>query len=312
MKTRNINTVIFCLLIILYSRQVYSQTNIAFLVNNKQNLTSRENTVKTILTDNGYSVLLMNYNEANFDNLKGLLFTVATDKGAISSDLTYLLIFGGKKVILLYDSAEPLGGSWSQYDSDEARSLYVESREAFLQDYVKGANFLVQQSGWAPYIYGNDYPSGWQIIGCSYGNAKTALYRTHTSGGKGVIFTYDANYFTLSGDTVFKKIVFWSSSPTGVISEPLFSIPLNFSLSQNYPNPFNNISIIHYELNKDVHVSLEVYDICGKKVLTLLDKYQAAGYYNIKLTADKMTSGLYFYKLRAGDFVESKRMLLLK
>ncbi|MFA5135374.1 MAG: peptidoglycan DD-metalloendopeptidase family protein [Patescibacteria group bacterium] len=89
-------------------------------------------------------------------------------------------------------------------------------------------------------------------------------------------------------------------------------LPTAFTLSQNYPNPFNAATIISYALPEAAHVELHVYNILGQKVTTLVDEYQTAGQHEISWAADQHASGIYFYRIRAGDAVESKKMVLLK
>jgi len=89
-------------------------------------------------------------------------------------------------------------------------------------------------------------------------------------------------------------------------------IPTNFELSQNYPNPFNPTTTINYQITKNDFVSLKVYDILGNEVATLVNEEKATGSYEINFDASSLSSGTYFYKLQAGSFIESKKMLLLK
>jgi hypothetical protein len=95
------------------------------------------------------------------------------------------------------------------------------------------------------------------------------------------------------------------------------SAPEHFSLSQNYPNPFNPQTTISYSLPQDAHVRLAVYNILGQKVRTLVDKHQSAGVQTVSWegTDDKgnqVSSGVYFYKVEAGEFSDMKKMLLVK
>lgn len=85
-----------------------------------------------------------------------------------------------------------------------------------------------------------------------------------------------------------------------------------FSLNQNYPNPFNPSTRISYSVAKDADVTLKIYDIMGAEVKILVDKKQPAGFYEIQFDASNLSSGMYFYKLTAGDFVSVKKMTLLK
>jgi len=85
-----------------------------------------------------------------------------------------------------------------------------------------------------------------------------------------------------------------------------------FSLEQNYPNPFNSTTQIKYSLPKDCRVRLEVYNVIGQKVATLVDGKEKAGYKTARWDAGSFSSGIYFYRLRASDFVQTRRMLLMR
>jgi len=89
-------------------------------------------------------------------------------------------------------------------------------------------------------------------------------------------------------------------------------IPKEYSLYQNYPNPFNPVTTIKYDLPKDGLVSLEIFDILGRKITTLVEEYRTAGSYEQVFNASSLASGVYVYKLQAGDFISSKKMILLK
>jgi len=95
--------------------------------------------------------------------------------------------------------------------------------------------------------------------------------------------------------------------------EPVSNVlPAKFSLTQNYPNPFNPKTIINYQLSTFNIVSLKVFDALGKEVATLVNQKQNAGSYEVEFNGEDLPSGVYFYKLEAGDFSETKRMILLK
>jgi predicted outer membrane repeat protein len=90
------------------------------------------------------------------------------------------------------------------------------------------------------------------------------------------------------------------------------NLPSDYALSQNYPNPFNATTIISYQLPVDGHVKLEVYNTLGQKVAILVGEQQRAGYKSVSWDASSVSSGIYFYKLTAGDFTETKMMMLVK
>ena len=85
-----------------------------------------------------------------------------------------------------------------------------------------------------------------------------------------------------------------------------------FSLANNYPNPFNPSTKIQYTLPTNEFVSLKVYDIIGREVATLVNQQQSAGVYDVNFNASNLTSGIYFYKIDAGSFVDVKKMMLIK
>jgi len=99
-------------------------------------------------------------------------------------------------------------------------------------------------------------------------------------------------------------------SITGIADEGI--VPEKYELSQNYPNPFNPVTVIRYSIPKAEEVSLVVYNLIGKEVAHLIDERKPAGSYTVKWDASNMASGIYFYRLQAGDFVQTKKMLLLK
>jgi hypothetical protein len=88
--------------------------------------------------------------------------------------------------------------------------------------------------------------------------------------------------------------------------------PLTFQLKQNYPNPFNPSTKINYQISQNDFVSLKVYNILGNEVTTLVNENKPAGSYEVNFDASLLSSGTYFYKLQAGSFVETKKMILLK
>jgi hypothetical protein len=86
----------------------------------------------------------------------------------------------------------------------------------------------------------------------------------------------------------------------------------DFRLSQNYPNPFNPNTKISWHSPVANHQTLKVYDVLGNEVATLVNEFRNAGSYEVDFDASKLSSGVYFYKLQAGDFVQTKKMILMK
>ncbi len=89
-------------------------------------------------------------------------------------------------------------------------------------------------------------------------------------------------------------------------------VPKTYSLYQNYPNPFNPTTRIRYALPTVSNVTLTVYNTLGQVVLTVKRGLEPAGYHEVNVDGNNMASGVYFYRLRAGSFVEVRKLLLLK
>lgn len=87
---------------------------------------------------------------------------------------------------------------------------------------------------------------------------------------------------------------------------------MSFRLYQNYPNPFNPTTTISFSIPQSQNVELKVFDILGNEMVTLLNEYREAGEHKVELDGSDLTSGIYFYRLKAGGFVQSKKLVLLK
>jgi hypothetical protein len=89
-------------------------------------------------------------------------------------------------------------------------------------------------------------------------------------------------------------------------------IPSKFTLSQNYPNPFNPSTVIRYGLPQRSHVGLELFNPLGQRVAVLVDGEKEAGYHSVTLESRGLASGIYFYRLQVGNFVETKKLIILR
>ncbi|MBT5956606.1 MAG: T9SS type A sorting domain-containing protein, partial [Candidatus Marinimicrobia bacterium] len=99
--------------------------------------------------------------------------------------------------------------------------------------------------------------------------------------------------------------------------DPGFLIPEVFALHQNYPNPFNPTTQIKYDLPEDAMVSITIYDIMGRSIMSLVNSHQSAGYRSIQWNAtnnlgEPVSAGMYIYMIQAGEFRQTKKMVLLK
>jgi hypothetical protein len=90
------------------------------------------------------------------------------------------------------------------------------------------------------------------------------------------------------------------------------SIINTFNLFQNYPNPFNPVTNIQYQIAEKQLVTLMIYDVIGNEIAVLINEVKDAGTYNVEFNADRFSSGVYYYTLKAGSFTSTKKMILLK
>jgi hypothetical protein len=119
---------------------------------------------------------------------------------------------------------------------------------------------------------------------------------------------YRLKQLDLDGTTHFSDAV----DPLAVTGVSVKVLPTEYSLSQNYPNPFNPSTVIEFALPKDSHVTLELYNILGQKVMTLVDEVQPAGYHSVKFDGTNLASGMYLYRLSTGQQTFLKKLLLMK
>lgn len=109
-----------------------------------------------------------------------------------------------------------------------------------------------------------------------------------------------------------KQIDFDGSFTYSDIADVEVASPTEFLLEQNYPNPFNPITTIRYEIPEQSFVTLKVYDILGNEIETLINEENQTGSYEVEFDATGLTSGIYFYKIRADSYIRTKKMLLIK
>ncbi|MCL6099388.1 MAG: T9SS type A sorting domain-containing protein [Bacteroidetes bacterium] len=111
-----------------------------------------------------------------------------------------------------------------------------------------------------------------------------------------------------SGGGIWKRLV----SEMITSTENSRSLPSHFSIEQNYPNPFNPNTTINYSIPKESFVTIEVYDVLGREVKTIVNENKQVGNYRVEFNASNLVSGIYFYRIQAGNFTETKKLILMK
>lgn len=166
--------------------------------------------------------------------------------------------------------------------------------------------------GWLNY----ESPTSFNESSVAPGGTATFAFTGKVASGTspGTRYVYFRPHHSVNGGTLLPG---WGNMnfPISVGSSMVYTlddVPKNFALLQNHPNPFNPVTTIGYSLPKTAIVQLIVYDVNGNEVVTLVDKSQEAGRYKVEWDAHSVGSGVYFYRLRAGSFTETKKMVLLK
>ena len=118
--------------------------------------------------------------------------------------------------------------------------------------------------------------------------------------------------YILDPDSTLPDIGAFYYDHVSTISEYKSDKPRVFSLYQNYPNPFNPATIINYQLPVGSHITLKVYDLLGREVATLVNEEKPPGSYEVEFNPTQLSSGIYFYKLHAGNFTATRKMVLIK
>jgi len=111
-------------------------------------------------------------------------------------------------------------------------------------------------------------------------------------------------------------IAVYNPNAASSIDDSKNTIPENFNLFQNYPNPFNPVTTIKYQIPEISFVTLKVYDVLGNEIKTLVNEEKPAGSYEVEfqsaVNGRQLASGIYYYQFRAGNFLETKKMILIK
>jgi len=146
----------------------------------------------------------------------------------------------------------------------------------------------------------------WEALGYLEGRGTTTEPKTYQFQDFNVISGRSYNYR-------IKQIDYDGSFTYYVLSQVIeFGSPIKFALEQNYPNPFNPSTTISFSIPQKSDVTVKIYDILGNEILKLVDDSRDAGKYNINFNASTLSSGVYFYSIKAGEFTETKKMTLIK
>lgn len=209
----------------------------------------------------------------------------------VKSGIVYIADgYGGVEVVNVSDPMNPFVLGYVDL-VDGSTGITLEGNYAYVSEYILGGLQIVDISNpAAPTLAGWYQPSGVFALGVESFN--------------GFVYISDG----IGGIQIYRNLLV---TPVSVEPEDEIIIS-NFKLEQNYPNPFNPTTTISWQSPVSSWQILKIYDVLGKEVATLVDGYQPAGMYEVEFDAVNLPSGIYFYQLKAGDFVETKKMILLK
>lgn len=256
-------------------------------------LPSSETKVRSIIEHNGE--IFAGTNSGVFQ-LNGFSWD-EKNSGLTNLNVTALASIGG--FLYVGTSQGSIGGVY--ISSDNGNNWTLSLNDAWISSFLTlGSN-----------IFAGSVGNGiWRST--NYGNTWTQINDGLGSGAYNVL-SIGADDQYLFGGTVSSSI--WRRPLSQIVTdvnEEINIIPEQYSLEQNYPNPFNPSTNIGFRISDFGFVSLKVYDVLGKEVAILVNEEKDRGVYTINFDASGLSSGIYFYKLQAGNFVETKKMQLLK
>lgn len=158
-------------------------------------------------------------------------------------------------------------------------------------------------------VFGSDDNGGsWYEVGNNFPTAITTSLNDFLAASPQYLYCYVYSLFSQSSMGVYR----YQIQPATDVDNSGISIPQNFSLSQNFPNPFNPSTKISFSIPQSSNVTLKVFNALGEEVSELVGGYMKSGNYSVDFNASKLSSGVYFYTLQTQDFIQSKKMILIK
>lgn len=230
-------------------------------------------------TDGGYIIagLTRSFGDGDYD-----VYLVKTDGFGY---LNWTMTYGGE------------GNDYGYSVSQTADGGYIIAGESNSFDEGEFCSYLIKSDPGGDTIWTETY-SNTTLYGCS------AIQQTIDGG---YIVTGHA---TSPSDSSLDAWLMKLDTETGI--EEMNTIPYEHTLAQNYPNPFNSSTVIHYSLAYPSNVRIDIYDILGRKIETLQNSRNHSGNHQAVWKAESLCSGVYFYKLQAGDYTETRKMVLIK
>jgi hypothetical protein len=168
----------------------------------------------------------------------------------------------------------------------------------------------IETSAWFDWGLTSSYGNTTQSRSIGHGTSSVVFSERLDSLQLGTLYRYRA--VTKNATGVLYGVDQWFETPSLPMAVKQSTLVVNFTLLQNYPNPFNPTTTIKYTLPHTGHVTLRIYDILGRVVTELVNGTQEAGYKSVQFDASGLACGIYFYRLQAGAFVETKKLVIIR
>jgi len=204
---------------------------------------------------------------------------------------------------------------------DKKHNIFAASNDGLLRSSNNGISWdTVSTKFITPYVSAITGNSTNQLYCTVQGSGLYAYYASYDDGinwlditedmtSPGLCLAIDSKGYLYTGAE--HRGVFKSNKITTKVKSNSSS-PLNYSLLQNYPNPFNPTTVISYQIKRQGFVTLKIFDVLGKEIATLVNEEKPAGKYEVDFSDHGLASGVYIYRMKVNDFIESKKMLLLR
>jgi hypothetical protein len=244
---------------------------------------------------------MMSFSGGN-DQLAGCVATVRAWQDTLDGDGRYLVTNDG-------------GATWDQGYIDASFDTTLKADVIALKGINGHFKFSIINlvSPNPEFLYRTGYMNGSFSLTPAVAMSGSGIYPDDVYGGR-------AGYKLTGPDSCFAVFegpsgvtAYGASGCSGPVSvEEDNVIPANYSLAQNYPNPFNPSTTIKYSIPSASLVKIKVFNTIGQEMALLVNQEQSAGIYEVKFDATSLTSGIYFYRIEAGNFIETKKMILIK
>jgi hypothetical protein len=321
--------IIFFLLLNKTSNAQFLDSLAMFVVADAVNMNAAEIEIQTRLEENlEFDVFVVGQNEANDDLTDGvqlILISATVSSGTVAGNMPGLATVEVPVINwepFLYDAlghSELDGGEFNAteiyiVDSDHPLAAGLPEGVVTITTGLRGISYGMPV-GDVSIVAVNAIDSLFdQAVLFGYEKGAEMFLGTAPARRVGTFLLNDvADSMTTEGWALFDASVFWAMSytPTGV-DDLEKEIPTRFVLRNNYPNPFNPATNIEFSIPVQTYVRLSIFNTLGQKVATLVDEFKPAGNYKASFNASSIPSGTYFYKLEAGSYTATKKMLVLK